>query len=174
MHVKTCSGLVATMLLAFAPPILVMGCNETEKDYVEYRADGLAFYDSSYFDDYEGDDYIERYLLYRETNEYERYIGGYYKRVKYDGLRWGTLYETGTYRESIAEDGETVNITFRPKKRYDSDTQALKPMAAADIEKETRKGEITEKTLEITYFDEDYILFPFFSSPYFTRTYTRK
>lgn len=171
MNTSKRNRLIPAVLMVLAA-FLVTSCEMKEKDYVEYRGEDFAFYGSDY--DYDGDDYIERYLLYEEDGEYERYIGGWYKRVKYDGPHWGTLYETGTYKETADADGETRNITFRPKKRYDTNTQTLRPMAASDIELETRQGEITEKTLTITYFDEDYIWSSFFSSPWFTREYTRK
>lgn len=168
MKVTGYKSLIASVIVALLVILIGAGCEITPKQKAdaEYRAEDLAFYDD--------DKYIERYLLYEDAGEYERYIGGRYKRVKYDGPHWGTLYETGSYKKIVDKDGETEVITFRPKKRYDVNAKDLKPMPANVIELETRKGTITEQTLEIEYFDEDYIWISILSSPYFTRIYKRQ
>lgn len=168
MKVTGYKSLIPSVIMALLVSLIGTGCEITPKQKAdaEYRAEGLAFYDD--------DKYIERYLLYEDAGEYERYIGGRYKRVKYDGPHWGTLYETGSYKKIVDKDGETGVITFRPKKQYDVNAKDLKPMPANGIELETRKGTITERTLEIEYFDKDYIRISIWSSPYFTRIYERQ
>ena len=163
MHVKTCSGLVAAMLLAFAPPILVTGCNETEKDYVEYRAEDISYY--------RGDSCVERYLLYEDDGTYERHIGGTYCGMELPGRVFGTLYETGTYK---ANPNVIGGILFTSNKQYDTEKKELINLG---IDSETRKGQIIGKTLTINYriwvADED----DWFNDGYYKtlkQEYTRK
>ena len=124
------------------PPILVTGCNETEKDYVEYRADGLAYDD--------GDNYIERYLLYEEDSRYERYIGGTYQGDVYAGLHWGTLFETGKYTKTADKDGKSLVITFQPKKRI-LDTETMKLESLGLPKQIPYSGTLTDTTLTLTW-----------------------
>lgn len=128
----------AVMMLVVAA-FLLAGCEEKEKeDVAEYRAENLALYD--------GDDYIERYLLYEENSVYERYVGGTYQGEHLSGPHWGTLFETGTY---IVNE-QSALIRFYPKKQYDFETKNLKSLG---IEGQAKyyDGTLTAATLTITW-----------------------
>ena len=143
MNANKRNSLIPAVLMALTV-FLVTGCEATEKDkyYVEYRAENLAYDD--------GDDYIERYLLYAEDGEYERYIGGTYQGDVYAGPHWGTLYETGIYTEAADKDGKSLVITFYPKKRI-LDTETMKLENLGLPKQIPYSGTRTDTTLTLTW-----------------------
>ena len=135
-------GNLIILALVTLAAFLVTGCEATEKDYVEYRAENLAYDDR--------DDYIERYLLYEEDGEYERHIGGTYQGDVYAGLHWGTLFETGKYTKTADKDGKSLVITFYPKKRIlDTETMQLESLGLP--KQIPYSGALTDTTLTLTW-----------------------
>ena len=60
---------------------------------------------------------MERYLLYEDDGEYERYITGMYFGKGVPDIWCGMLFETGSYTKSES------NITCLPIKKYNFDTK---------------------------------------------------
>lgn len=136
MNTSKRNRLIPAVLMVLAA-FLVTSCEMKEKDYVEYRAEDIAYY--------RGDSCFERYRLYEEDGTYERYIGGTYCGKELPGLVFGTLYETGTYKKNPNVSG---GIIFTSKKQYDFDEKEL---VNQGNESETRYGKISGETLTIKY-----------------------
>lgn len=124
-----------TVLIAL---LAVVACDGmTNSKAMEYRAEELA-YDM-------GDSYTERYLLYADDGTYERHIGGTYRGKSMGSTYYGTMFESGTYKE----DTERGIIQFVSKKGYDFDTKRLVNLGVND--RETRKGVRTDTILTVDY-----------------------
>lgn len=150
MHSKkrNWGGLVAAVLFAFGLSLLAAGCDSSgTDDAIEYVNEEVSYAD--------GDSCVERYLLYEEDGEYERYIAGTYYGKEVPGIYFGTLFETGTYTKDASK--ATQNVTFSPKKQYNFDTKQLENLGLKG--QLPYYGTLTDTTLTITWeIWEDYYI----------------